>query len=70
MQRSTVRRAFGKIEPGQTLAFTGGATALVLGIGPEYLVRTRSYHRVILRGPDGVDRTKVFARLSFWDVMI
>lgn len=70
MQRNIRRRAFGSIEPGNTLAFTGGSIAEVVGIGPEYQVRTRSYHEVTLRGPDGAERTAPFARMSWWDVLL
>lgn len=69
MTTNTVRRAFNRVGVGDVLAFTGGGTAEVVGIGPEYGVRTRAYHEVTLRGPDGQTRTEVFARMSWWDVV-
>ena len=65
------RTRFGKIEAGNTLAFPGGGTAVVRGIGPEYQVLTRSYHQVTLTDPDGGNvRTEPFARMSWWDVLV
>lgn len=70
MDRTTARRAFKNIVPGDTLAFTGGSTARVDQIGPAYAVLTRDYHRVVLVGADNIQRERVFARFSYWDVMV
>lgn len=65
-----VRRWTANLRPNDVVHFPGGSYATVNEVGPEYTVKTRSYHLVTLTGPDGATRQSAFARVAFWDVEV